>query len=105
MPSKIEPCGLQQMVALRYGTIPIVRATGGFLDTITDFSEGENGNGYLFKTYNASDMVSAVARAVADYQDEDEWNNKIESCMKCDFSWKNSAKLYHEMYDEILASK
>ncbi|MBQ4100317.1 MAG: glycogen synthase [Oscillospiraceae bacterium] len=102
MPSKIEPCGLQQMVALRYGTIPIVRATGGFLDTITDFSEGENGNGYLFKTYNAGDMVSAVARAAKDYQDEDGWQEKIGRCMQCDFSWKKSAKLYHEMYKEIL---
>ncbi len=104
MPSKIEPCGLQQMVALRYGTIPIARATGGFLDTITDFSEGENGNGYLFKTYNAGDMVSAVARANADYQNQDEWQKRVQRCMNYDFSWKKSAKLYHEMYKELLAS-
>jgi len=101
MPSKSEPCGLAQMVALRYGTIPIVRETGGLGDSITDLG-GENGNGLTFKTYNAHDMLNAMKRAVDLYHDEDSWQKAVVHAMQCDFSWQQSAVQYMEMYKKVL---
>ena len=101
MPSKSEPCGLAQMVALRYGTIPIIRETGGLKDSIQDLG-GENGNGYTFKTYNAHDMLGAVQRAVGLYRNHDLWQNAVCHAMECDFSWQQSAKKYMEMYNRVL---
>ena len=101
MPSKSEPCGLAQMVALRYGTIPIVRETGGLKDSIQDLG-GENGNGYTFKTYNAHDMLGAVKRAVGLYRNPDLWQDAVCHAMECDFSWQRSAKKYMEMYQRVL---
>lgn len=101
MPSKSEPCGLAQMVALRYGTIPIVRETGGLVDSITDLG-GEDGNGFTFKTYNAHDMLGALKRAVALYQNPDQWKKAVLGAMRCDFSWQKSAKEYIEMYNKVL---
>ena len=103
MPSKSEPCGLAQMVALRYGTIPVIRETGGLRDSISDLG-GENGNGYTFKTYNAHDMLGALRRAVGLYQNEAEWKKAVAHAMTCDFSWASSAKKYIEMYNKILAN-
>lgn len=101
MPSQSEPCGLAQMVALRYGTIPIVRETGGLNDTIFDSGDGE-GNGFTFKTYNAHDMQEAVWRAVAGFADKVGWTMLKERAMKCDNSWKASAGEYIKLYKEIL---
>ena len=101
MPSKSEPCGLAQMVALRYGTIPIIRETGGLKDSIQDLG-GENGNGYTFKTYNAHDMLGAVKRAVGLYRNPDLWQDAVCHAMECDFSWQRSAKKYMEMYQRVL---
>ncbi|MBO5232510.1 MAG: glycogen synthase GlgA [Clostridia bacterium] len=100
MPSKSEPCGLAQMVALRYGTIPIVRETGGLKDTIQDSGDGE-GNGFTFATYNAHDMLEAVWRALAGYADADGWNTLVLRAMNCDNSWKRSAGEYLKIYKEI----
>ena len=102
MPSQSEPCGLAQMVALRYGTIPIVRQTGGLNDTIIDSGDGE-GNGFTFKTYNAHDMQEAVWRAIAGYSDKVGWKTLKERAMKCDNSWKASAGEYIKLYKEVLA--
>ena len=100
MPSQSEPCGLAQMIAMRYGTIPIVRETGGLRDTVRDCG-GENGNGFTFKTYNAHDMFDACMRAKAAYEDKRGWNRIIKRDMAEDFSWANSAELYIKLYHEL----
>jgi len=102
MPSKSEPCGLAQMVALRYGTIPVIRETGGLRDSISDLG-GEDGNGFTFKTYNAHDMLGALGRAVELYHNKEGWAEAVSHAMVCDFSWASSAKKYMEMYNKVLA--
>ena len=101
MPSKSEPCGLAQMVALRYGAIPIVRATGGLKDTITDSGLHE-GNGFVFESYNADDMAHAVYRAVEGYKNREGWDILVERAMRCDNSWGASANAYIKLYKSIL---
>ena len=101
MPSQSEPCGLAQMIAMRYGTIPIVRETGGLRDSVRD-NGGENGNGFTFKTYNANDMLDAVKRACKVYDDKNEWEELIQRAMKCDHSWSSSSELYIETYKDLL---
>ena len=100
MPSQSEPCGLAQMVALRYGTVPIVRKTGGLNDTITDSGDGK-GNGFTFSDFNAHDMQNAVWRAVGGYADKEGWNMLRTRCMKCDNSWGASARMYIGLYKEL----
>ncbi len=100
MPSQSEPCGLAQMVALRYGTIPIVRETGGLNDTIHDSGDGE-GNGFTFKSYNAHDMLNTVWRAITGYADKKGWAVLRERAMLCDNSWGNSANAYIRLYKDI----
>ncbi len=101
MPSQSEPCGLAQMIAMRYGTIPIVRETGGLRDTVRDCG-GEKGNGFTFKTYNAHDMLDACMRAKELYSDKRSWNAVIKRDMNEDFSWNNSADLYIDLYRELV---
>ncbi len=101
MPSKSEPCGLAQMIALRYGTVPIVRETGGLKDTVTDSGDNE-GNGFTFASYNAHDMAHAVHRAIEGYQNKDGWEILKKRAMECDNSWGKSAGRYIKMYKEIL---
>ena len=100
MPSKSEPCGLSQMVALRYGTVPIVRETGGLRDSITDCGNGK-GNGFTFKSYNAHDMLDAIRRALTLYYNGD-WNELVLRALNCDFSWGRSANAYIRLYKETL---
>ncbi len=100
MPSQSEPCGLAQMVALRYGTIPIVRETGGLRDTIID-ANGKGGNGFTFKTYNAHDMLNAISRAKEYYDKRMLWGKRVSHGLRLDFSWSNSAKLYMGLYSDI----
>lgn len=103
MPSQSEPCGLAQMVALRYGTIPIVRETGGLNDTISD--SGDNvGNGFTFKSYNAHDMLETVWRAFAGYSNKEGWSTLRERAMNCDNSWGTSANAYIRLYKDTLNS-
>ena len=101
MPSQSEPCGLAQMVALRYGTIPIVRETGGLNDTISDSGDNK-GNGFTFKSYNAHDMLETVWRAFAGYADKNGWATLRERAMKCDNSWSTSANAYIRLYKDTL---
>ena len=103
MPSQSEPCGLAQMVALRYGTIPIVRETGGLNDTISDSGDGI-GNGFTFKSYNAHDMLNTVWRALEGYSDKQGWQTLRERAMRCDNSWGTSANAYIKLYKDILNS-
>ena len=101
MPSKSEPCGLSQMVALRYGTLPIVRETGGLKDSITDCG-GEDGNGFTFKTYDAYDMLGAIYRGVEAYHDKDRWQGLVKHALECDMSWGKSANEYIKMYKSLI---
>ncbi len=100
MPSQSEPCGLAQMLAMRYGTIPIVRETGGLRDSVTDDGNGD-GNGFTFKTYNAHDMLDACARAKASYDDSKRWKALVKRAMTCDYSWGTSADAYIALYEEL----
>lgn len=100
MPSQSEPCGLAQMVALRYGTIPIVRETGGLNDTIKDSDDGI-GNGFTFKNYNAHDMENTVWRAIDGFRNREGWQILQKRAMLCDNSWKTSANAYIGLYKEI----
>jgi starch synthase len=102
MPSQSEPCGLAQMISMRYGTIPIVRETGGLRDSVRD-NGGENGNGFTFKTYNANDMLDAVKRAKSVYDAPENWTELVKRAMKCDYSWNASADEYIKMYDELVS--
>ncbi len=101
MPSLSEPCGLAQMVALRYGTIPIVRKTGGLNDTIQDSGDNK-GNGFTFANYNAHDMLTAVWRSLEGYSQKDGWEILKKRAMSCDNSWKTSANAYIRLYKELL---
>ena len=101
MPSKSEPCGLSQMVALRYGTVPIIRETGGLRDSITDSGDGK-GNGFTFKTYNAHDMLGAIRRGLDAYWNKEYWDTLTERAIQCDFSWGKSANEYIKMYKQVL---
>ncbi len=103
MPSKSEPCGLAQMIALRYGTIPIVRKTGGLNDTITDIS-CDNGNGFVFDTYNAHDMLETVWRAIGMYDNDKEgWKALCNKALSIDNGWNVSAGEYIKLYKELLS--
>ena len=97
MPSQSEPCGLAQMIALRYGTIPIVRSTGGLADSIIDWDTPGGGCGFTFQSYNADDMLGAVRRAMGLYHSEYR-AEMLPRALKCDFSWRRSAKQYMAMY-------
>ena len=97
MPSQSEPCGLAQMIALRYGAIPIVRSTGGLADSIIDWDTPGGGCGFTFQSYNADDMLGAVRRAMGLYHSEYR-AEMLPRALKCDFSWRRSAKQYMAMY-------
>lgn len=101
MPSKSEPCGLAQMVALRYGTIPIVRLTGGLKDTIRDSGDNE-GNGFTFAGFDAYDMLYAIDRAIAGYSNHDGWRILQQRAMNCDNSWAKSAGEYIKLYKGLI---
>ncbi len=101
MPSKSEPCGLAQMICTRYGTLPIVRETGGLRDSIRDCGEGD-GNGYTFKTFNAHDMLGTMQRAYNDYNDKNRWSTNIKNAYKSNFSWAISAEKYKDLYESLV---
>ena len=96
MPSKSEPCGLSQMIASRYGTIAIVRETGGLRDSITPYGAG--GNGFTFHDYNAYDMLYVINEAIGVYHNKDEWKRLMHKAMTTDFTWAKSAKYYEGLY-------
>lgn len=102
MPSKSEPCGLSQMISSAYGSVPVVRETGGLYDTIKPYNvyNGE-GNGFTFANYNAHEMKDAVARAVDLFKDKKKWAELVKKVMETDFSWSVSAKKYMDLYRNI----
>ncbi len=101
MPSMSEPCGLSQMIACKYGTVPVVRETGGLKDTIKDCSTGE-GNGFTFATKDQADLYDAIIRGLKLYDKKRQWQALVKYIMGLDFSWKKSAGVYAKMYDELL---
>ena len=104
MPSLFEPCGLSQLIALRYGTVPIVRETGGLKDTVQPYNEYEStGTGFSFTNYNAHEMLNTIRYAEHIYYDRKrEWNKIVDRAMATDYSWKVSAGKYQEMYDWLI---
>ncbi|MHA7962755.1 glycogen synthase GlgA [Paenibacillus sp. CAU 1782] len=106
MPSKFEPCGLSQLLSLRYGTVPIVRETGGLRDTVFSYNEltGE-GNGFSFANYNAHDYLHTVRRALYFYRDEEIWKKIVENGSRRDISWNASAKAYMDLYTNLAAHR
>lgn len=97
MPSISEPCGIAQMISSRYGTVPIVRETGGLKDSIKDASLGE-GNGFTFSEQTSQALYDAIKRSLKVYNNKEDWSKLVESVMKIDFSWNKSAQKYYEMY-------
>lgn len=104
MPSLFEPCGLSQLFALRYRTVPIVRETGGLVDTVKPYNEftGE-GNGFSFTNYNAHEMLYTIRQALGFYQDEQVWKQIVQNGTKEDYSWSKSAKSYMSIYEQLVS--
>ena len=104
MPSKQEPCGLSQMIACRYGAVPVVRATGGLFDSISPYNNDmrNGGNGFVFGNYNAHEMLYVIKDAVYTFGNKDEWRGIMKRAMTTDFSWKKSSGEYEKLYDNML---
>jgi len=105
MPSKYEPCGLNQMYSLKYGTVPLVRATGGLDDTIVDYpaNRSASGNGFKFSKYSSAALLDKLKEARRFYNDRKEWERIMINGMACDFSWNASAKEYEELYRKAIS--
>ena len=104
MPSRFEPCGLTQLISFRYGTVPIVRETGGLKDTVTPYNEFENtGDGFSFTNYNGDDMLNVVNYAKHIYFDrKKQWNQMIDRGMANDYSWNASKGKYENLYHYLI---
>ena len=102
MPSRFEPCGLTQMYALRYGSAPVVRATGGLRDTVVEFDgDKKTGNGFVFEHFTADAMVGALARMIATFRNRREWSALMANCFAADFSWEHAARQYAEWFSRL----
>lgn len=100
MPSRFEPCGLSQLIALKYGTIPIVRATGGLENTVCAYPN-DNATGFKFYNYNAHEMLNTIQLAINTYKNKKEWKSLVRNAMRENFSWNKSAKEYKRIYDSL----
>jgi starch synthase len=106
MPSKYEPCGLNQIYSLKYGTIPVVRATGGLDDTITQYDPAtKKGNGFKFTRYEAKEFLTAIKGAIRFYSQPGHWRQLLRNAMTADFSWERSAEAYLQLYGKALEKK
>ena len=106
MPSKYEPCGLNQIYSLKYGTIPVVRATGGLDDTITNYDAATGkGNGFKFNRYDSKELLNQVKAAIGLFHRPEHWKQLLRNAMMADFSWQRSAKAYLQLYQEALKKK
>ena len=104
-PSRYEPCGLIQMYSLKYGTIPIVRDTGGLSDTIEEFDPAKGkGNGLMFGPYEVGGLIGAVERALALFRHKERWAILMNNAMAADFSWDRSARAYCNLYQKLVRS-
>jgi starch synthase len=100
VPSLYEPCGLTQMYALRYGSVPVVRHTGGLADTVRDASRAD-GTGFVFHDYTAAALQSALSRALTRWRDRTAWTELMRRGMAKDFSWEESAAVYEQLYARL----
>jgi starch synthase len=106
MPSRFEPCGLNQMYSLRYGTIPLVHATGGLADTVANFDPGTgNGNGFTFDEYSPQALLGTLQWAMGVFTDQQAWRRMQAAGMRQDFSWETSARRYAEVYERAAISR
>jgi starch synthase len=106
MPSRFEPCGLGQLISLRYGTVPVVRAVGGLADTVRDFdADPRHGNGFSFAAYTRAGFSGALARALRLYRHADRWRELTVRGMREDHSWQASARKYVELYETAVESR
>ncbi len=107
MPSRYEPCGLNQMYSLKYGTVPLVRATGGLVDTVIHYptSPSSSGNGFVFEEYSSTALLERIRQTRKYFSDQEEWKRIMLNGMACDFSWDVSAKKYEELYRNALSTK
>jgi starch synthase len=102
MPSRFEPCGLAQMIAMRYGSVPIVSATGGLKDTVADFNSGNfDGTGFVFRETNADIVVECTKRALCTFRNEGDWNRILHNAMSSRFSWVDSTRKYLDLYSSL----
>ena len=103
MPSSYEPCGLSQLIALKYGSIPVVRETGGLKDTVIPFNKyTKQGNGLTFKNFNAHELLFTIKRALGYYADSVVWESLVRNAMESDYGWSRSAKAYADLYQRVL---
>ena len=102
MPSKSEPCGLAQMIACSYGTIPVVRSVGGLADSIKGYGKDDNANGFCFNNFNAHELLYTVKDAIKIYNDKEKWLRLTRNAISSDFSWNKSAKEYVQIYNDLL---
>ena len=106
MPSRFEPCGLSQMYSLRYGTVPVVRATGGLFDTVSNFDPRTgNGTGFTFEEYSPQALLGTLRWALEMYRDRAVWRRIQQAGMSQDFSWDASARQYVKVYERALGSR
>jgi len=106
MPSNYEPCGIGQLIALRYGAIPVVRDTGGLKDTVVPYDKyTKQGNGFVFSDYNAHEMMYSLKRALSAYENPGEWRQIVNNAMTSDYSWAESAKEYKQLYEKLMAKE
>jgi starch synthase len=106
MPSRYEPCGLNQLYSLKYGTVPVVRATGGLADTVVGMSEATLANrtatGFAFDRFDTNELAIALGQAVTTFENrQDVWQQIVETGMRQDWSWRNSAAHYVELYERV----
>ena len=103
MPSAYEPCGIGQLISMRYGSIPVARATGGLKDTVVPYDKAtQKGNGFLFPNYNAHEMMSTIKKALTLFRDFNSWKILIQNAMQSDYSWARSAKEYKALYERLI---
>jgi starch synthase len=109
MPSQYEPCGLSQLYSLRYGTIPIVRKTGGLVDTVVPFishtPNPDRATGFYIEHHTAESLISAVEEAIPVFQGIDIWNRLVENAMNADVSWTRSAKAYDRLFKSLMSQR
>jgi starch synthase len=106
MPSRFEPCGLSQMISMRYGTVPVVRKTGGLADSVSQFDQDTGqGEGFVFVDENHEQLADALSQAISVYSSPEIWRSVVDNCMERDFSWEVSARKYLEIYSGITSSQ
>jgi starch synthase len=103
MPSQWEPCGLGQLIAMRYGALPIVRKTGGLADTVSNLSaDMKRGSGFVFKNFDSAELAAAVKKAAGAFENKDAWERAVKRAMELDFSWREPVQKYESLYKRAL---